>query len=210
MRPLNEQLAADLLEAGKKVFLETGFRDASLRKIAALLGVTTGAIYRYYTDKEALFDAIVSGPAEELVNRYRRAQQEYASKPLEVQLQGLMGVSEENSWMMDFIYAHFDVFKLIVCHSAGTRYEHYIDILVEIEANSAIQLAEKMLAAGYRLPPIGEELAHMISSGLFNCMFETVRHDMPKEKALDYTGSYQLFYTAGWMKMLGLKEGDEV
>ena len=210
MRPLNEPLAADLLEAGKKVFLETGFRDASLRKIAALLGVTTGAIYRYYTDKEALFDAIVSGPAEELVNRYRRAQQEYASKPLEVQLQGLTGVSEENSWMMDFIYAHFDVFKLIVCHSAGTRYEHYIDILVEIEANSAIQLAEKMLAAGYRLPPIGEELAHMISSGLFNCMFETVRHDMPKEKALDYTSSYQLFYTAGWMKMLGLKEGDEV
>ncbi len=29
MRPLNEQLAADLLEAGKKVFLEMGFRDQS-------------------------------------------------------------------------------------------------------------------------------------------------------------------------------------
>lgn len=57
MRPLNEQLAVDLLEAGKKVFLEMGFRDASLRKIASQLGVTTGAIYRYYTDKEALFDA---------------------------------------------------------------------------------------------------------------------------------------------------------
>lgn len=76
MRPLNEKLATDLLEAGKSVFLEMGFRDASLRGIAAKLGVTTGAIYRYYTDKEALFDAIVSGPAEELVNRYRNSQQE--------------------------------------------------------------------------------------------------------------------------------------
>ena len=208
MRPLNEQLAEDLLEAGKKVFLEVGFRDASLRKIAAMLGVTTGAIYRYYTDKEALFDAIVSGPAEELVNRYRTSQQEYAALPLETQLQGIAGVSEANTWMMDFIYDHFDVFKLIVCSSVGTRYEHYIDILVEIEANSSVRLTEKMLEAGYQLPPLDDELAHMISSGLFNCMFETVRHDMPKEKALAYTGSYQLFYTAGWMKILGLKEGE--
>ncbi len=208
MRPLNEKLAADLLEAGKKVFMEMGFRNASLREIAATLGVTTGAIYKYYTDKEALFDAIVSGPAEELVNRYRQSQQKYAQKPLEDELGGIPGVPQENNWMMDFIYDNFDVFKLIVCNSAGTRYEHYIDILVEIEANSAMLLTEKMHEAGYELPLLNDELAHMISSGLFNCIFETVRHDMPKEKALAYTGSYQLFYTAGWMKILGLKEGD--
>lgn len=208
MRPLNEKLAAELLEAGKKVFLQMGFQGASLREIAAMLGVTTGAIYRYYTDKEALFDAIVSGPAEELVNRYRSAQQAYAERPLEEQLGGISGVSEENTWMLDFIYDHFDEFKLIVCCSAGTRYEHYIDILVEIEANSAMLLSEKMHAAGYKLPLLDDDLAHMISSGLFNCFFETVRHDMPKDRALDYMGSYQLFYTAGWMKILGLKEGD--
>lgn len=208
MRPLNEQLAADLLEAGKKVFLEVGFRDASLRKIAAMLDVTTGAIYRYYTDKEALFDAIVSEPAEELVNRYRRSQQAYAALPLEEQLSGITGVSEENSWMMDFIYDHFEEFKLIVCGSAGTKYEHYIDILVEIEANSSMQLTEKMIEAGYDPLPLNEELAHMISSGLFNCIFETVRHEMPRDKAYAYTRSYQKFYTAGWMKLLGIKEGD--
>ena len=208
MRPLNEKLAAELLEAGKKEFLETGCQGASLREIASMLGVTTGAIYRDYTDKEALVDAIVSEPAEELVNRYRTSQQMYAERPLEEQLSGISGVSEENTWMMDFIYDHFDAFKLIVCCSAGTRYEHYIDILVEIEANSAMLLSEKMREAGYKLPLLNDDLAHMISSGLFNCIFETVRHDMPKDRALEYMGSYQLFYTAGWMKILGLKEGD--
>lgn len=208
MRPLNEKLAADLLEAGKKVFLEMGFQNASLRKIAALLGVTTGAIYRYYTDKEALFDAIVSEPAEALVNRYRASQQNYAAKPLDEQMGGISGVSEENMWMMEHIYKYFDEFKLIVCRSAGTSYEHYIDILVEIEANSAMQLSEKMQAAGHKMPLLNDELAHMISSGLFNCIFETVRHDMPKDKAFAYIESYQLFYTAGWMKILGLEEGE--
>ncbi|RGI95082.1 TetR family transcriptional regulator, partial [Hungatella hathewayi] len=41
MRLINEKLAADLLEAGKKEFLAHGFQGASLRDIAASLGVTT-------------------------------------------------------------------------------------------------------------------------------------------------------------------------
>ena len=52
MRPVNEKLAADLLEAGKQEFLEKGFQGASMRGIASRLSVTTGALYRYYTDKE--------------------------------------------------------------------------------------------------------------------------------------------------------------
>jgi len=69
MRPVNEKLRKDLLEAGKREFMENGFRGASLKSIAASLGVTTGAIYRYYTDKEALFDGLVREPAQELVER---------------------------------------------------------------------------------------------------------------------------------------------
>lgn len=42
MRPVNEKLRADLLEAGKREFMENGFRGASLKSIAASLGVTTG------------------------------------------------------------------------------------------------------------------------------------------------------------------------
>lgn len=46
MRPLNDELAAKILEAGKNEFLEKGFRKASVRSIAAAVNVTTGAVYR--------------------------------------------------------------------------------------------------------------------------------------------------------------------
>ena len=78
MRTTNAKLAADLLEAGKREFLEKGFQGASLRSIAASLGVTTGAIYGYYTDKEAMFDALVSEPAQKLADRYRELQKTFA------------------------------------------------------------------------------------------------------------------------------------
>ena len=204
MRLINEKLAADLLEAGKKEFLAHGFQGASLRDIAASLGVTTGAIYRYYTDKAELFSALVEKPARELEERYRAAQKEFADQPLQDQLTELPEVSDENSWIMEFIYDNFDAFKLIVCCSAGTGYEHYLDTLVEIEANSGRALLERMEEAGQQIHQIDDALIHIVSSALFNGIFETVRHDMPRDKAFVYLNDLKEFYSAGWFKILGM------
>ena len=169
MRVLNEKLCADILETGRKEFLALGYRDASLRHIAASLGVTTGAIYRYYADKEALFDALVAQPAQELADRYRAVQQTFAQQSVEEQVRNLPEVpDEEAGWMLDFIYDHFDAFKLIACCAGGTKYEHYLDTLAEIEDNAGRALIEKMAEAGYSLPQIDDELIHIMSSALFN------------------------------------------
>ena len=205
MRTTNPKLAAGLLEAGKREFLEKGFQGASLRNIAASLGVTTGAIYGYYTDKEAMFDALVSEPGQELVERYREVQKAFSARPLEEQVNNLPEVPEiEAAWMMAYIYDHFDAFKLITCAAAGTRYEHYLDTLAEIEDNAGRALIDRMREAGYPVPEIDDELIHIMSSALFNGMFETVRHDMPREKAMQYMNSLRDFYYAGWFKILGI------
>lgn len=205
MRPINEKLAADLLEAGKQEFLAKGFRDASMRNIAARLGVTTGAIYRYYSDKEALFDALVSEAAGGLVEEYRRVQREFSAMPLEKQLENLPKISDDGQmWMMEYLYDHFDAFKLIACHSAGTSYEHYLDILIDIEVTASHVLLDNMTEAGMQVRRMDEELLHIVASALFSGMFETIRHDMPRKKAIAYMESLRDFYGAGWMKLLGL------
>ena len=207
MRTTNPKLYSDLLETGKREFLTLGYRDASLRHIAASLGVTTGAIYGYFADKEALFDALVAQPAQELEDRYRTIQQTFARQSVDDQVQNLPEVpDEEAGWMLDFIYDHFDAFKLIVCCAGGTKYEHYLDTLAEIEDNAGRALIEKMTEAGYTLPQIDDELIHIMSSSLFNGLFETVRHDMPREKAHRYMVSLRDFYSAGWFKLLGISD----
>ena len=182
MRPINEKLAADLLQAGKQEFLEKGFQGASMRGIAARMGVTTGALYRYYTDKESLFDALVEEPAGGLEKRYREIQQQFAQETVEKQLQSLPEVSDTgHAWMVEYIYDHYDAFKLIVCCSNGTKYEHYLDILTDIEVNASLCLIERMQEQS-RTVAIDEELIHMVASSMFNGMFETVRHTICREK----------------------------
>lgn len=205
MRLINEKLAADLLEAGRQEFLSYGFQGASMRRIAASLGVTTGAIYRYYTDKEALFEAIVEPAAGKLQEMYRQVQQAFSDLPLEGQLGSLPEVTDnESRWMMDFIYDHHDIFKLISCCSAGTAYEHYIDTLIEIEVNSSRMLIDRMKAEGMKVRDIDDELSHIVASALFNGIFEPVRHDMPREKAMQYMQDLRDFYSAGWFRLLGI------
>ena len=44
-----------ILDSAMAEFLEKGFMNASLRTIASNAGLTTGAMYRHFKDKDALF-----------------------------------------------------------------------------------------------------------------------------------------------------------
>ena len=74
-----------ILEVGKKEFLTYGYEKASLRRIAKEASVTTGAIYGYFPGKEALFDALTSDTAEELLALYDKVHRDFAALPPEQQ-----------------------------------------------------------------------------------------------------------------------------
>ena len=53
-----EDTQKKILDTAKKHFLKDGLTGASLRNIVKDAGLTTGAFYKYYPTKEALFDAL--------------------------------------------------------------------------------------------------------------------------------------------------------
>ena len=63
----DHETEAKLLASAKSEFLEKGYAKASLRKICANAGMTTGALYFFFKDKEDLFRSIVEKPFRELL-----------------------------------------------------------------------------------------------------------------------------------------------
>ena len=123
-----------ILEAGKKEFLEKGFRDASLRTIVKEAGVTTGAFYGYYKSKEDLFDALVAEPYEKMMERYERAQVDFANLPPQEQSSHMGDISGQCiEWMTEYMYEEHDAFYLLLCCAVGTKYENFVHHMVEIE-----------------------------------------------------------------------------
>lgn len=193
-----------ILKAAEAEFLEKGFKSASLRNIVKTAGVTTGAFYGYYKSKEELFDALVAEQYETIMSKFIEAQEKFEKLSPENQRENMGRISGDcMEWMTDYIYRHLNAFRLILSCSEGTKYEHIVHNMVEIEVSATHKFAkilEKLGGPKYNVDP---QLEHMLCSGLFSAYFELVIHDMPYEKAKEYVRNLRAFYTAGWQKIMG-------
>lgn len=193
------------MECAKQEFLEKGFAEASIRMIADKAGYSTGMLYGRFADKNALFRALVQEGADKLYRYFCSVQEEFASFPIERQKSEMHSyVDRKVDVMVDIIYDHFDAFKLIVCKSAGSSYEHYIDQMIEVETDNTVRFIEALRATGVQIRDIRADLNHMLASALFYGMFEVVAHEFPKEDAFVYIKQIQEFFNAGWDKLLSL------
>ncbi|MEL7565492.1 MAG: TetR/AcrR family transcriptional regulator [Clostridiales bacterium] len=188
---------------GKKEFLEKGFKDASLRNIVKRAGVTTGAFYGYYPDKEALFEALVSPAVHELKELFLSAQENFDEWPRDTKKRNVYEyTSGELKKFIAYIYDHFDEFKLLITCAEGTAFSDFVHDLVEIEVEYSLKFIESTgndaLSSGRATP----ELLHIISSAFFSAIFEVVKHNMTKKAADSYINSLNQFFTAGWKKIL--------
>lgn len=200
-----EQTTLELIYSAAMVeFLEKGYQSASLRNIVKTAGVTTGAFYGYCESKEKLFEALVSEQYEYFMHCFCRAQQEFAALPPQEQPNQLNSVS--GGCMLDMLryaYDNLNQFKLLLCHSEGTRFSGMIDRMAEIEAKGTHDYLQVLKDLGKPAPPIDEHLEHILITGMFNAFFELIIHQLPLEKAEQYLEQMRVFYTAGWMKLMG-------
>lgn len=195
----------NIKSAGIKEFLDKGFEAASLRSIAKDAGVTTGAFYGYFSSKQALFAALVEKHAAAVMGSFMKAQEDFSALPKESQADNMCSTSIKCiNEIIDYAYEHYDCFKLLICCSGGTTYENFIHNMVEIEVESTLKFIEVLKQTGHNVPEIDAQLCHIISSGLFNAIFEMIVHDMPKAKAKQYINRLCEFNKAGWEKIMGL------
>ena len=138
------------------------------------------------------------------MNRFRSAQQEFADLPPNEQpdhLSTTSGLCMHD--MLIYAYEHLNEFKLILCHSEGTRFARLIDEMVEIETQGTHDYIAVLEQLGRPSPPIDARLEHILITGMFNAFFELIIHEMPLDQAQRYLDEMRTFYTAGWMKIMG-------
>ncbi len=198
-----------ILASAKTEFLKKGFLGASLRNIVKIAGVTTGAFYGYYSNKEALFSALVEPHAAAVMGQFMQAKDHFAQLP-DAQQPGHMDTESGEclNWVVDYLYddsAHYDAFKLILCRSDGTPYENFVHQMVEAEVDATYRFLDTLRRLGQSVPSIDRQLCHIVSSSMFSGFFEIVIHDMPKEKAKAYVNALRRFYQAGWEELMQLK-----
>lgn len=119
-----EQAVSDrLLKAARAEFSEHGYEKASLRKICARAGVTTGALYFFFQNKEDLFEHVVGNVV--------RSMERLTDEMIEEELRdSSVGVDNEKKFL-EFMWKNQEVVRILMEKSAGTKYEDYGEKMVQ-------------------------------------------------------------------------------
>ena len=85
-------------------------------------------------DKAALFEDLVGEAAKGLLEQFKAAQTAHFDLVSKEKTKDSLKLSNEYLRVfVEYMYAHFDAFKLILCRAEGTRYANFLEELVELE-----------------------------------------------------------------------------
>lgn len=196
-----------LLASAKQEFLEKGYQGASLRSICKNAGLTTGALYFFFQDKEDLFAAIV----EPVLEKLKHMLQQHMRQEL-MELQQLPDAREDNmqddmfasTQIIHLLYANYDMFILLLTKSQGSRFETCIDQFVEILEQGYRVFADEQ-AKQMGVDPPDAYTIHWVSHVQINAFTHLLLHERDEQKALQHMEHVLPYLVGGWYAMFQIK-----
>lgn len=201
-----EETQRNILETAKRHFLSDDLTGASLRNIVKDAGLTTGAFYKYYPTKEALFDALTDPYLEHIYEIYDQVVAEFEKLSADDQTKNMASISDEGmEQMLDYVYDHYDNFKLLLkCGDSG-KYEDFIHGMVDREIKSSHRYLEKMKEECVEVPAVDDSLMHMIYTGFFSSIFQIIEHDIDRITAKENIKQLKQFNIGGFERLWNVK-----
>lgn len=189
-----------LLISARAEFLEKCYQKASLRSICKNAGVTTGALYFFFQDKEDLFSNIV----QPTIDRIQTIASKHVSQELML-LQNILIADEDNvhddydasEQILHMLYQNYDICQLILEKSQGSKYENIIDEFVDIfeEGQRALAMEQAKL---YNVKPPEDYIIHWVVHIEMDAYVHLLLHEKDEKKALQYMGKILQYLQYGW------------
>lgn len=191
-----------LLASAKQEFMEKGYMQASLRNICKNAGVTTGALYFFFQDKESLFASLVEEPLNKL---YEVMNHHYEDEMLQVE-DGMFSKADHSddieaaNQIIHYMYQYFDEFQLVLTKAQGSRFEKSIDRFVEITEKHYRKIADKM-SQQTGMPNMDDYLIHWVSHMHIDIFVHMLIHETSQEAALQHMRIIIQYLITGWYGM---------
>lgn len=191
-----------LLANGKAEFLEKGFMKASLRNICKNAGVTTGALYFFFQDKDDLFTSLLKEPVEEIkaimVSHYE------GERKLAEQGDLLNADNEDDLEATEQIirrmYQYREEMLILLTKAQGSSMEHVVDEFVEAAEIHFRRMADAMSRQTGKAV-IEENVIHWIAHMQVDIFVYMITHIDTMEEAVSYMKHVVVYMVNGWFGM---------
>ncbi|MBQ9068009.1 MAG: TetR/AcrR family transcriptional regulator [Eggerthellaceae bacterium] len=191
-----------ILKSAQAEFAAKTFKGASLRSICSEAGVTTGAFYKRYRNKEELFDAVVA-PTLAVVDEYCNSVESVNYDHLDRDnMRHIWELTPETqARIVHMFYDHYEGFRLLLIASEGTKHVNFIHDFVEDVTKRSYKFIKEAHKRGIAPKVIDQEELHMLLTAYWATLFEPLVHGLSRKRALRHSEVVgELF---DWTKVLG-------
>ena len=186
-----------IIDAARQEFLACGYSKASLHKIADRAGITTGALYTRYKNKDALFSSLIASVfsamemhSEEICQLYN-----HALKTREIQ-DFLAAIRLEEAVYLDLLFEHYEACVLFFCKSMGSSAERMLTAAMQKKAEDTVGFLRTVSKKDVNLDGV-----ELILSEQFSFYRKILEKGYTKEQASCCLETIRNFLEAGWQDL---------
>ena len=195
-----------LLQCAKKEFMEKGYSKASLRSICKEAGVTTGALYFFFQDKDDLFCSLVSDSMMRIMKLIKEHQELEENEAKEEILASNHDMESERilvEVLVHEMYRNRDEMLLLVNGAQGSSLENAVDRSIDEMDAHKLHLA-RATCQELGIPMLEENLVHWMSHNQIDMFLYMLKHIETEEQALAFGRQAMTYLVTGWFALFGV------
>lgn len=169
-----------ILKSAIEIFLEVGYQEASMRKIAARAGITAGAIYKHFSGKEEMFGEIFEAYGRKLIGITESMMGVDFSAMTDEELRKLLykGASEQT---FNLLEDDMRLFHMLLKNDSGKYMDRFCDIYIERCAGFAANYYEELYRRKIAGRKFSKQTYHMLAVSEFSMVCEIIADDSCKD-----------------------------
>ena len=151
MQVLKKEIRESIINAAIEEFYQMGFTKASIHNIAKSINISTGNIYRYFKNKENLFEEILRPLTSKITillkGESQKEHQELLNSKDLTKEQLFNFIINSNIQTFKFFLPYRKQLLILIDKSNGTKFENYKNIWI----NHIIEDLEKHFGESYKI-----------------------------------------------------------
>lgn len=193
----DHSLDSGIIQAAYAEFLSCGFQKASLHKIAEEAGVSTGAIYTRYKNKDALFVSLLDEFIVKLNDYFAPVAAEYEkAKQLGTTQALLDAIDFEERIYMKLLTEHCDECTLFFSRSDGSSVEAMLHELMQRKTEQTVEFFCQV----YGKAPNAEAIRLLMGSQ-FWYFRQLLNERLNEDDMIACLHTLLGFFNAGWRQL---------
>ena len=178
-----------IIRAGKQEFLKYGYKGASLRNICKQAGVTTGAFYFQFENKEQLLDEILRP-----VITYFSAM---VQKSTMEEFEGESSSADGDEQMLEMLWNYKEECQILLEGTAGTAYEKVFEELQE-----GLRQGFLLFFGKYGISDVDEKLLDVIVRMRVESYLTIIRKEYTLEETKKLARQIGIYCDAGFKALV--------